>query len=178
MDQSKQVKLLGKFPLPVEVIPMARSAVARKTDPTRRPANISRSRNNRLRQRNPRRPQPKNPRSRRTRNRNKPNPRRSNRRPLRPPTPRKSNSRHPNNHPHPLTPWERGRLALMGARASRLDEGGTPSFPARTPSPTLLPHTPAPWQNACLFTPAGNPPMPAPTSFAPIKSKKPAYRRA
>ncbi len=30
VDQSKQVKLLGKFPLPVEVIPMARSAVARK----------------------------------------------------------------------------------------------------------------------------------------------------
>ena len=30
VDESKRVKLLGKFPLPVEVIPMARSAVARK----------------------------------------------------------------------------------------------------------------------------------------------------
>ncbi len=30
VDESKKVKLLGKFPLPVEVIPMARSAVARK----------------------------------------------------------------------------------------------------------------------------------------------------
>ncbi len=30
MDDSKLVKLLGKFPLPVEVIPMARSLVARK----------------------------------------------------------------------------------------------------------------------------------------------------
>ncbi len=30
VDQSKQVKVLGKFPLPVEVIPMARSMVARK----------------------------------------------------------------------------------------------------------------------------------------------------
>lgn len=29
-DQSKQVKVLGKFPLPVEVIPMARSLVARQ----------------------------------------------------------------------------------------------------------------------------------------------------
>ena len=30
VDESKRVKLLGEFPLPVEVIPMARSAVARK----------------------------------------------------------------------------------------------------------------------------------------------------
>ncbi len=30
VDESKRVKLLGNFPLPVEVIPMARSAVARK----------------------------------------------------------------------------------------------------------------------------------------------------
>lgn len=30
VDGSKQVKRLGKFPLPVEVIPMARSHVARK----------------------------------------------------------------------------------------------------------------------------------------------------
>ncbi len=30
VDQSKQVKVLGKFPLPVEVIPMARSMIARK----------------------------------------------------------------------------------------------------------------------------------------------------
>lgn len=30
VDESKRVKLLGRFPLPVEVIPMARSAVARK----------------------------------------------------------------------------------------------------------------------------------------------------
>jgi len=30
IDQSKQVPVLGKFPLPVEVIPMARSLVARK----------------------------------------------------------------------------------------------------------------------------------------------------
>jgi ribose 5-phosphate isomerase A len=30
VDQSKQVKVLGHFPLPVEVIPMARSFVARK----------------------------------------------------------------------------------------------------------------------------------------------------
>ena len=30
VDESKQVKVLGEFPLPVEVIPMARSAVARK----------------------------------------------------------------------------------------------------------------------------------------------------
>ncbi|MDE0489839.1 MAG: ribose 5-phosphate isomerase A, partial [Gammaproteobacteria bacterium] len=30
VDEGKRVKLLGKFPLPVEVIPMARSAVARK----------------------------------------------------------------------------------------------------------------------------------------------------
>jgi ribose 5-phosphate isomerase A len=30
VDQSKEVKLLGKFPLPVEVIPMARSYVARQ----------------------------------------------------------------------------------------------------------------------------------------------------
>mgnify|MGYP002152271868 CR=1 FL=1 len=30
IDTSKQVEVLGKFPLPVEVIPMARSAVARK----------------------------------------------------------------------------------------------------------------------------------------------------
>ena len=30
VDESNRVKLLGKFPLPVEVIPMARSAVARK----------------------------------------------------------------------------------------------------------------------------------------------------
>lgn len=30
VDESKRVQLLGKFPLPVEVIPMARSAVARK----------------------------------------------------------------------------------------------------------------------------------------------------
>ena len=30
VGESKRVKLLGKFPLPVEVIPMARSAVARK----------------------------------------------------------------------------------------------------------------------------------------------------
>ena len=30
VDGSKQVKLLGRFPLPVEVIPMARSHVARK----------------------------------------------------------------------------------------------------------------------------------------------------
>ncbi|MEN1656493.1 ribose-5-phosphate isomerase A, partial [Pseudomonas aeruginosa] len=29
-DASKQVDILGKFPLPVEVIPMARSAVARQ----------------------------------------------------------------------------------------------------------------------------------------------------
>ena len=29
-DQSKLVKVLGKFPLPVEVIPMARSYVARE----------------------------------------------------------------------------------------------------------------------------------------------------
>ena len=29
-DQSKMVKRLGKFPLPIEVIPMARSAIARK----------------------------------------------------------------------------------------------------------------------------------------------------
>lgn len=29
-DASKQVDILGKFPLPVEVIPMARSAVARE----------------------------------------------------------------------------------------------------------------------------------------------------
>ncbi len=31
-DASKQVDILGKFPLPVEVIPMARSAVARICD--------------------------------------------------------------------------------------------------------------------------------------------------
>ena len=30
VDESKQVEVLGRFPLPVEVIPMARSAVARK----------------------------------------------------------------------------------------------------------------------------------------------------
>lgn len=30
VDQSKMVKMLGKFPLPIEVIPMARSAIARK----------------------------------------------------------------------------------------------------------------------------------------------------
>ena len=30
VDQSKMVKRLGKFPLPIEVIPMARSAIARK----------------------------------------------------------------------------------------------------------------------------------------------------
>ncbi|NNC24881.1 ribose 5-phosphate isomerase A, partial [Salinisphaera sp. USBA-960] len=30
VDPSKQVKVLGKFPLPVEVIPMARSLVARQ----------------------------------------------------------------------------------------------------------------------------------------------------
>jgi len=30
IDESKQVSVLGKFPFPVEVIPMARSAVARK----------------------------------------------------------------------------------------------------------------------------------------------------
>ena len=30
VDESKQVKVLGRFPLPVEVIPMARSFVARK----------------------------------------------------------------------------------------------------------------------------------------------------
>lgn len=30
IDPSKQVDLLGRFPLPVEVIPMARSHVARK----------------------------------------------------------------------------------------------------------------------------------------------------
>ncbi|MER2177339.1 MAG: ribose-5-phosphate isomerase RpiA, partial [Stenotrophomonas maltophilia] len=30
IDPSKQVKVLGKFPLPVEVIPMARSLVARR----------------------------------------------------------------------------------------------------------------------------------------------------
>ncbi len=30
VDESKRVKLLGKFPLPIEVIPIARSAVARK----------------------------------------------------------------------------------------------------------------------------------------------------
>ena len=30
VDESKRVKLLGRFPLPVEVIPMARSTVARK----------------------------------------------------------------------------------------------------------------------------------------------------
>ena len=30
VDENKRVKLLGKFPLPVEVIPMARSSVARK----------------------------------------------------------------------------------------------------------------------------------------------------
>ena len=30
VDESKQVEILGKFPLPVEIIPMARSAVARK----------------------------------------------------------------------------------------------------------------------------------------------------
>ena len=30
IDESKQVEVLGEFPLPVEIIPMARSAVARK----------------------------------------------------------------------------------------------------------------------------------------------------
>ena len=30
VDESKQVEVLGEFPLPVEIIPMARSAVARK----------------------------------------------------------------------------------------------------------------------------------------------------
>jgi len=30
VDESKRVKILGKFPLPIEVIPMARSLVARK----------------------------------------------------------------------------------------------------------------------------------------------------
>ena len=54
--------------------PMARSAVARKLIQLGRSAHLSRSRNNRLRQRNPRRPQPQNPRPRRTRDRNKPNP--------------------------------------------------------------------------------------------------------
>ena len=88
VDQSKQVKLLGKFPLPVEVIPMARSAVARKLIQLGGQPIYREERNYRLRQRAPRRPQPKNPRPRRTRDRNKPNPRRSNRRPLRPTTPR------------------------------------------------------------------------------------------
>lgn len=32
VDQSKQVKVLGKFPLPVEVIPMARAYVARELE--------------------------------------------------------------------------------------------------------------------------------------------------
>ena len=37
-DDSKQVDVLGKFPLPVEVIPMARGHVGRATAPARRPA--------------------------------------------------------------------------------------------------------------------------------------------
>ena len=37
-DASKLVDVLGKFPLPVEVIPMARSYVARELVQARRPA--------------------------------------------------------------------------------------------------------------------------------------------
>jgi hypothetical protein len=51
--------VLGKFPLPVEVIPMARSLVAREIlAPHRRPAGVARRRGHRQRQRDPGHPQP------------------------------------------------------------------------------------------------------------------------
>ena len=64
-DGSKLVDVLGKFPLPVEVIPMARSYVARELVLPRRPAGVADGLHHRQRQRHPRRARPVDHRSRR-----------------------------------------------------------------------------------------------------------------
>ncbi len=49
VDEAKLVERLGKFPLPVEVIPMARSLRRTGTGPTRRPAGLAPGRRDRQR---------------------------------------------------------------------------------------------------------------------------------
>ena len=58
VDGSKLVGVLGKFPLPVEVIPMARSYVARAARAAGRPAGVADGLHHRQRQRHPRRARP------------------------------------------------------------------------------------------------------------------------
>ena len=57
-DESKLVGVLGKFPLPVEVIPMARSYVARQLVLLGRPAGVANGIHHRQRQRHSRRARP------------------------------------------------------------------------------------------------------------------------
>ena len=57
-DESKLVDRLGRFPLPVEVIPMAAAQVARRFVARRRPGAAARRRRHRQRRRDPRRARP------------------------------------------------------------------------------------------------------------------------
>lgn len=82
-DQTKLVDVLGKFPLPVEVIPMARSLRRTRTGQAGRPAQAARRLHHRQRQRHPRRARPEHPRSRCAGERNQPADRRGDQRPVR-----------------------------------------------------------------------------------------------
>ncbi len=57
-DASKLVDVLGRFPLPVEVIPMARSSCRARTGPARRRAAVAPGLRHRQRQHHSRRAQP------------------------------------------------------------------------------------------------------------------------
>jgi len=87
VDPSKQVPVLGRFPLPVEVIPMARSLVARQI------RDLARGRGDRQRQPDPGHPPPADHRSGKARARAQPAARRGLRGPVRAPPRRRGDRR-------------------------------------------------------------------------------------
>ena len=100
-DDQKLVERLGRFPLPVEVIPMARSYVARELTRLGGQPRMARACRHRQRQSHPRRARTRHHRPRRSRNPHQPARWSRGLRPVRPATRRPAAARHPHWHPDP-----------------------------------------------------------------------------